>query len=418
MPFPQPAWLLPEHIADILPPQAQKIEALRRRLLDQFQSYGYELVAPPLLEYIESLSSGAGQDLEGCTFKLVDQLSGRILGLRADMTPQISRIDAHVLNRAGISRLCYAASVVQTHPAGLFSTREPYQVGAELYGYAGLEADAEIQQLLVESLAIAGLKPVRLEISHAAIVPALLASAPQAPALENALFEALAAKDLPRVQSLSASLPADLRKSLLALPTLYGEVNVLQQARAILPTSPEITRALDDLTQLTCFAQSLPDVDVMIDLADLRGYRYHSGVMFSAYIEGIANAVVRGGRYDNVGALYGRARAATGFSLDLREITRHLPSEAKKYAIRAPWPTLQSTVPPSNAVKTAESSPGVALPQPPDLQATITALRAAGEIVIQGPPTQEPDHGHGHGRRFICDRELIEQDGHWQVKRI
>ncbi len=413
MPASQPAWLLPEYIADILPPQAQRMETLHRQLLDCYQSYGYELVAPPLLEYLESLSVGAGQDVEGRTFKLVDQLSGRTLGLRADITPQISRIDAHVLNRTGISRLCYVASVVHTEPEGLFSTREPYQIGAELYGYAGLEADIEIQQLLVKSLTIAGLKSIRLDLCHAAILPALLADGPQIPGLESALLEALAAKDLSRVDQLSSPLPAALRNSLLILPKLYGEVaTVLEQAKAALPTSPIILRALDDLEQLAHCAQHWPDVEVMIDLADLRGYRYHNGVMFSAYTDGIANAVVRGGRYDKVGAQYGRARPATGFSLDLREITRHFPTEAQKRAIYAPWPALPTVTDHQKESHTLASSSTSS--RTPTLQEVVAALREAGEIVIQGPLQQDMDCNS----EFLYDRRLVEQDGHWHIQKL
>lgn len=377
-------WLLPENIADMLPSEARKLEELRRTLLDRFRLYGYELVMPPMLEYLDSLLANAGDDLNLRTFKLVDQLSGRTMGLRADITPQVSRIDAHLLNRAGVTRLCYAGSVLQTRPRGLHATREPFQLGAEIYGHAGLEADLEIQQLLLDTLALAGLKRVRLDLSHAGVLPALLANEPKAAELAYPLFAALAAKDVPTLNDLTAALAEPLRGALRALPMLYGDVSVLDAARATLPALPAIAQALDELAFL---ARQVQGAEVMIDLADLRGYEYHSGVMFSAYVDGVPNAIAQGGRYDKVGEVYGRARAATGFSLDLREIVRISPIEARSQAILAPW------------------NDDVALRQ------KVAALRDAGEIVIQALP------GHDHtGDEFACDRVLVEEGGNWMVR--
>ena len=303
-------WLLPESIADVLPSEARKIEELRRRMLDLFRTYGYELVMPPMLEYIESLLSGTGHDLDLKTFKLVDQLSGRTIGLRADITPQVARIDAHLLNRAGVTRLCYAGSVLHTRPSGFHVTREPLQIGAEIYGHAGLEADLEIQDLMLAALSAAGLADVRLDLCHVGVVAALLEQSPVAASAQDELFTALASKDVPALRDITASLPAAQRDAINLLPSLYGGVDVLVRARTELPALPAIGRALDDLATL---AERAGGATVNIDLADLRGYHYHSGVMFTAYVAGVPNAVARGGRYDKVGEAFGRARPATGF---------------------------------------------------------------------------------------------------------
>jgi ATP phosphoribosyltransferase regulatory subunit len=377
-------WLLPENIADVLPSEARKIEELRRRLLDRFRSYGYELVMPPMLEYIESLLTSGGSDLNLRTFKLVDQLSGRTLGLRADITPQVSRIDAHLLNRQGVTRLCYAGNVLHTRPRGLHATREQIQIGAEIYGHAGLEADLEIQQLMLDSLRLAGLTRVRLDLCHAGVLAALLDLEPAAAALGEALFAALAAKDVPRLNELTEKLGDVPREALRALPSLYGDASVLDIARTRLPNLPVIARALDDLAFLAARAEG---AELMIDLADLRGYAYHSGVMFSAYVDGVPNAVARGGRYDDVGQAYGRARPATGFSLDLREVARISPIDARGSAILAPW---------------KHEEP---------LLAAVARLRDAGEVVIQALP------GHDHVLdEFAFDRVLVERDGTWVVE--
>ncbi len=377
-------WLLPENIADVLPSEARKIEELRRALLDRFRAYGYEMVMPPLLEYIESLLTSGGSDLNLRTFKLVDQLSGRTLGLRADTTPQVARIDAHLLNRQGVTRLCYAGSVLHTRPRGLHATREQVQIGAELYGHAGLEADAEIQQLMLDVLRLAGFDSVRLDLCHAGVLAALFERDPGAAAIGEALYEVLASKDVARLAVLTRDLSAPVGDALRALPALYGDASVLEEARQRLPAWPEITRALDDLAFL---AAQVEGIEVTVDLADLRGYAYHSGVMFSAYVDGVPNAVARGGRYDHVGQAYGRARPATGFSLDLREVARISPIEARSSAILAPWKHDDA------------------------LRASVAALRDAGEVVIQALP------GHEHDLdEFACDRVLVERDGAWIVE--
>ncbi|AKJ67419.1 ATP phosphoribosyltransferase regulatory subunit [Pandoraea thiooxydans] len=378
-----PNWLLPENIADVLPSEARKIEELRRAMLDRFRAYGYELVMPPLLEYTDSLFTGTGHDLDLRTFKLVDQMSGRTMGLRADITPQVARIDAHLLNRTGVTRLCYAGSVLLTRPRGLLTTREPLQIGAEIFGHASIEADLEIQELLLFCLRQSGLKQVRLDLCHAGVLEALLESVPKAEALESALFGVLAAKDVPQLEAITASLPSPVRDALRALPHLYGDVGILDEARRRLPAHPKLHAALDDLAFL---AGQGGDATVTVDLADLRGYQYHSGVMFSAYVDGVPNAIALGGRYDKVGQAFGRVRPATGFSMDLREVAGVSPVEARSNAILAPWS------------------------QSPGLREAIATLRQAGEVVIQALPGHETDL-----EEFACDRALIERDGAWQV---
>ena len=382
-----PNWLLPENIADVLPSEARKIEDLRRKMLDTFRLYGYELVMPPLLEYVESLLAGAGQDTELRTFKVVDQLSGRLLGLRADMTTQVARIDAHLLNRDTVTRLCYAGSVLHTRPSGLHATREPIQIGCEIYGHAGLEADAEIQELALGSLALAGFDDVRLDLCHVGILRALLADDPAARRDETRLIGLLRAKDAPGLDEFTQNYAPSTRKALLALPHLYGDVEVLGKAKEELPALPGITRALAELAALA--ASAIGRAEVAIDLADLRGYQYESGAMFALYVPGLPNAVARGGRYDHVGEAFGRARPAAGFSLDLRELARLLPTAERKHSIRAPW---------GNA---------------PELKEKIADLRKAGEVVIQSMP------GHDNVQdEFECDRVLVLENGNWILKNL
>jgi ATP phosphoribosyltransferase regulatory subunit len=379
-----PHWVLPENIADILPSEARKIEELRRLMLDKFRVYGYELVMPPMLEYLESLLTGAGQDTNLRTFKLVDQLSGRTMGVRADMTTQVARIDAHLLNRSAITRLCYAGSVLRTLPTGLHATREPFQIGAEIYGHAGLEADAEIQELALASLILAGISQIRLDLCHVGVLRALVANDAQARNQQAELFALLGAKDVSGLRDAAVNFDPVTRTGLLALPTLYGDASILAEARRVLPQIPGIQDALNELEVLVKLAGS---ANVTIDLADLRGYHYHSGVMFALYVPGLPNAVARGGRYDHVGEAFGRARPATGFSMDLRELARLLPMSKRKYAIYAPWNT--------DAV----------------LQAKIAAWRQNGEIVIQSLPGQETVPAE-----FDCDRIVVYENEHWILK--
>ena len=382
------AWLLPEHIADVLPSQARHIEELRRGLLDVARGYGCELVMPPLLEHIESLLSGTGQALDLKTFKLVDQLSGRTLGVRADSTPQVARIDAHLLNRVGVTRLCYCGPVLHARPSGLQSTREPLQFGAEIYGHAGVEADLEVQDLALDCLARAGVGGAVLDLADARIVRGVLAGSLLAADRLRAIYDALAAKDTPALRELARPLDRELREALCALPSLYGGDEVLELARRRLPSRPLIAAALDDLQRLAGHARRThPEVRVGFDLADLGGYAYYSGARFAVYATGSSDAVMRGGRYDEVGAVFGRTRPAVGFSLDLKEIAELVSAPGPRPAIRAPW---------------AEDE---------GLRHAVRRLREQGEIVVCVMP------GHGHeGDEFDCDRELVAQDGRWTVR--
>jgi len=309
-------WLLPEYIEDILPAEAARIEQLRRKILDLFFKHDYELVMPPLLEYMDSLLTGTGHDLELRTFKVVDQLSGRMMGLRADITPQVARIDAHLLNRKGVTRLCYCGSVLHTRPASPGATREPIQIGAERYGDAGVEADLEILRLLCKALQLARVRNARIAIGHVAVFRSLARAAQAGPELEAQLFEALQRKDVPELRNLSRALEAKVRSAILLLPELYGGAEILAAAEKELPRLAGLTGALATLRRLAR-ACKLP---VSFDLAELRGYHYHSGVVLDAYCDGVTGAVARGGRYDEVGKAFGRARPATGFSIYLRSL--------------------------------------------------------------------------------------------------
>lgn len=377
-------WLLPEAIEDLLPAEAAQVEHLRRRLLDEFARHGYQLVAPPLLEFAEALLSGSASDLDLRTFKLVDQLSGRTLALRADITPQVSRIDAHLLNRAGVTRLCYCGSAVHTRPAGLLATREPLQIGAELYGHAGLEADHEVIRLLAASLRLAALPPSRIDVGHVGIFRALVAAADVSPETEQQIFAALQAKDVPALEVLADGFPDEIAAGLRLLPEMYGGTEILAAAQARLPALPAIRGALDDLSRL---ARESADLPLSFDLADLRGYHYHSGVVFAAYCDDSPAAIALGGRYDSIGARYGRARPATGFSLDLRTLARLSAPVAAVGAILAPWP--------EDAVAQAE----------------VERLRAAGETVVAGLPGHE-----GSWREAGCDRRLVRRDDQWIIE--
>jgi ATP phosphoribosyltransferase regulatory subunit len=381
-----PNWLLPEYIQDMLPEEAWRVEAMRAQFLELMRTHGYELVAPPLLEYAESLLIDGSDDMDLRSFKLVDQLSGRTLALRADITPQVARIDAHLLNRQGIARLCYAGSVLHTQPVGLTRTRELLQIGAELYGHSGLESDLEIQRLMLQALALLGVEGVHLDLGHVGVFRALVNHAGLHRELENALFAALQNKDRATLQSLVQPLDAGLRDALLALTSLYGDcADVLARARRVLPAYPAVVAALDDLDSVSAALKPLV-AHVGIDLADLRGYHYHSGMVFAAYHAGSHDAIALGGRYDDLGRSFGRARAATGFSMDLRQLYRLLPVQMPRAGIRAP--------------ASADAA----------LRDRIAQLRAAGEAVVVDLLGDAALRGE-----LQCDRELVLRDGKWQV---
>ena len=379
------SWQLPDQIADVLPSEARHIEEIRRLWLDTARGYGYELVMPPLLEHIESLLTGTGEALDLQTFKLVDQLSGRTLGLRADTTPQVARIDAHLLNRRGVVRLCYCGPVLHTRANRPHATREPLQLGAEIYGHAGLEADLEAQLLAMQGLKASGIKDLNVDMADVRIVNSLLHGATIPAAILSQIHVALACKDAAELHSLTASvkdLPAASREGLQNLLQLYGDGKVLDEAEKALQPNKDMHKALQNLKWLASHVEA--HAKVSFDLADLRGYAYYSGTRFAIYGQGCE--LVRGGRYDEVGAVFGRNRPAAGFSLDLKELVSVLPPRPLKAAVRAPW---------------AENF---------KLSAAIAKLRAAGDTVVCVLP------GHEHEvNEFDCDRELTHSNGQWTV---
>jgi ATP phosphoribosyltransferase regulatory subunit len=379
-------WLLPEYVEDMLPDEAWHVEQMRAQFLGLLRKSGYQLVVPPLLEYAESLLIDGSDDMDLRSFKLVDQLSGRTLALRADITPQVARIDAHLLNRQGVARLCYAGSVLHTQPIGLTRTRELLQIGAELYGHGGLESDLEIQQLMLQSLALLGINNVHLDLGHVGVFRALVGHAGLDRELEGELFAALQGKDGAVLQTLTQSMEATLCDAMRALPKLYGNcAEVLVKARKLLPDYPGIGAALDDLQSVSAALQPLVS-SIGIDLADLRGYHYHSGMVFAAYHSGSHDAVALGGRYDDLGKSFGRARAATGFSMDLRQLYRLLPPQAARSGICAP--------------RSGDAA----------LRDKIVQLRAAGEMVVVDLLGDAALRGE-----LQCDRELVLRNGVWQV---
>ena len=380
------AWVLPDHIADVLPSDARHIEELRRDLLDTARCYGYELVMPPLLEHIQSLLTGAGVALDLQTFKLVDQLSGRMMGLRADSTPQVARIDAHLLNRSGVTRLCYCGPVLHTRPSAPHATREPLQFGAEIYGHAGLEADIEVLTLALDCLKAAKVQAPSIDLADARLVKAMLSGVSVNAAELANLYAALAAKDSPELITLTQHMPAEVRQGLLALVQLYGDDHVLIEAEKVLQPLPAVREALLSLKQL---ANHLQGVQVTFDLADLRGYAYYTGARFAIYAPAGSDALVRGGRYDEVGAVFGRNRPAAGFSLDLKALVAAVQPRPLQVAIRAPW---------RDDIALADA---------------IAALRKRGEIVMRVLPGHESEVDEFH-----CDRKLIEVAGQWVVQAI
>jgi ATP phosphoribosyltransferase regulatory subunit len=381
-------WLLPEYIEDVLPAEATRLEHYRRKLLDLFRVHGYQYVIPPMLEYVESLLTGTGHDLDLATFKVVDQLTGRLMGLRADTTPQAARIDAHMLNHQGVSRLCYAGTVLRTHPDGLARTREPLQLGAELFGHAGIESDIEVQQLMIKALQLLGMETLFVDVSHVAVFASLVAQAGLNANQEQDIQSALQSKDAVKVQSLVSALPEKLQAAFLALTQLNGGVEVLDRARKVLPLTAEITQALDDMQAVAIQLQSA-QVQITFDLSELRGYHYHSGMVFAAYAKGYAGPIALGGRYDEVGSAFGRARPATGFSLDLRGAMLALGPAEQAQVIIAP------------------------AGNQPDLIHAIEQLRNEGQIVIQLLPNAPV-----HAQELNATRQLVQVAGLWQVSAI
>ncbi len=380
------AWVLPDHIADVLPSEARHIEELRRDLLDMARCYGFELVMPPLLAHLESLLSGSGEALNLQTFKLVDQLSGRMLGLRADTTPQVARIDAHLLNRSGVTRLCYCGPVLHTRPDAPHATREPLQFGAEIYGHAGPEADVEILALARDCLRVARVTSPSIDLADARLVRSLLSGVSLTAIQLSELYAALSSKDAAQLLALSVGFPTAVREALLVLPKLYGDKQVLDEAERVLPSLPGVSESLRGLRLLS---EQLQGMDVTFDLADIPGYAYYTGACFAIYAPGVSDTLARGGRYDEVGAVFGRNRPAAGFSLDLKALVAAVAPRPLQGAIRAPWCEDQT------------------------LSQAIASLRSRGEIVVCALPGHNSDVDE-----FMCDRELIEVAGQWVVQSV
>jgi len=386
-------WLLPDGVKEILPPEARQIESLRRSLLDLFDSWGYDLVMPPMVEYLESLLTGTGNDLGLSTFKVTDQLTGRMMGLRADTTPQVARIDAHSLNHRSPTRLCYANSVLHTVPATLQAGRSPLQIGAELYGHAGVESDLEVVGLMLAALVAGGVERVTLDLGHVGIYRALVAQAQLSGDDEAELFRLLQGKAMTELAELLARLPVteQQRARLQVLSTLSGDRSVLARARTLLAGDPAIDSALAALERVADeVAVLFPAVTLYFDLAELRGYNYHTGLVFAAYVAGYGQAVAKGGRYDEIGRVFGRARPATGFSADLKVIV-----ELSSAAVD----------PVGGILAPAEGSVA--------LGAAIGELRAAGERVVCALPGAEADAAD-----MGCNRKLVQVDGKWRVATV
>lgn len=386
-------WLLPDGVEELLPPQAAVIEDMRRRLIDLFQRWGYELIIPPLIEYLDSLLTGAGHDLDLQTFKITDQLTGRLMGVRADMTPQSARIDARrAAGRPGsINRLCYIGSVLHTTPANMLTSRTPIQAGCELFGQGDISADIEILSLMVESLNAMGIAAIHVDLAHVSLYRVLIARAGLSGSLETQLFDALKRRAIPEIDEFVNLHVADARVAdmLRQLPRLAGGRDTLARARTSFAGEPDILAALDAMEQVAdAVAARYPDVRFHFDFCELRGYNYHTGLVFAAYTSGYGQALAQGGRYDGAGAVFGESRPATGFSLDVKALhqfsTVSLDAPAK--AILAP------------------------AGQDPELWRRIQQLRRS-EIVIQLLPGQE--------RSTVldrCDRELVWLEGEWRLQ--
>lgn len=387
-------WLLPEGIEDLLPTQAEIVEGMRRKLLDLFHVHGYELVIPPLIEFVDSLQVGTGNDLQLQTFKLIDQLTGRLMGVRADMTPQVARIDAHCLKRDVPTRLCYMGTVLHTVPAGHGASRCPMQVGAELYGHSGLDSDVEVLCLMLETLQAVGVDSVYVDLGHVGIFRQLCRLAGLSAEQETVLFDALQRKARPEIAEYLAGLglAADLAAMLQALPELNGGEEVLRQARTRLAAAGnEVLAAIDALESIATMARRrMGAVEFHFDLAELRGYHYHTGAVFAAYAQGQGQAIALGGRYDQIGSAFGRARPATGFSTDLKTLLAVTVQQA--------------------AVASAIFAPA---DDDDSLFATVRSLRADGQRVVMGLAGQQ-----GSAAELGCDRMLVKQQGHWTVTKV
>ena len=388
------SWLLPEGIDEILPEEAKYLEGLRSKLLDLFACWGYDLVIPPFIDFLDSLLTGSGHDLDLQTFKLTDQMSGEMLGVRADMTPQVARIDAHNLKHEWPTRLCYVGTILHTRGDPLQKTRSPMQIGAELYGHAGKESDVEVIRLMLEMLAITGLTNVHLDLGHVGIYRALSRQAKLTEVQESELFDVLQRKARPELQGLleTYDIDADLKAMLLKLPELNGGKDTISKARSILAkANDEVKNALLDLESIAEKLTSyLPWLPISFDLAELRGYHYHTGIVFAAFVPSIGREIARGGRYDNIGGVFGRARPATGFSSDLK-----LLSSLSKQVSQAPRRELIFAPFANDSV----------------LNEKIRDLRAQQQAVVQQLPGQT-----GGAKELGCTSILVQDNQNWVVR--
>jgi len=396
MPIDEARWMLPQGIDEVPPREARVMESLRRELLDLYRAWGYELVIPPFVDFLDSLLTGTGQDLDLQTFKLTDQTSGRLLGVRADMTPQVARIDAHLLRRDTPTRLCYLGTVLHTRPDGFAGTRSPMQIGAEIYGHAGIESDIEILRLVLKTLRTAGVEGCYLDLGHVGIFRGLARQAGLSDEAEHALFDALQRKAIPEIEQMVSRLRLDatLARMLVALAELNGDDALTRAETALHAAAPEVRAAVDYLRRLAqALHRFLPEVSVHYDLGELRGYRYKTGVVFAAFAPGWGLEIARGGRYDAIGRVFGRARAAVGFSTDLKGLIRLGRGLEERYredaAVHAPWSS------------------------DPALMDLIERLRASGRRVISALP------GEDHDPRLLgCAERLVQGSSGWVVEEI
>jgi len=383
-------WLLPDGVEDILPPLAGQIESLRRDVMDTCQRWGYQLVIPPLIEYLESLFTGTGHDLELQTFKLTDQLTGRMMGVRADMTPQAARIDAHTLGDEGITRLCYAGHVLHTRPQHMLTGRTPIQAGCELFGSTSEAADLEVISLMLEALRVSGLRRVHLDLAHVSIYESLITEAGFDRNTEEAVFDAMARKSVPELDRLLGGCePGSAGARLRELARVSGGVDALAAARRILGgASSALDAALEQLARVVeMLERDYPEVSLGFDFCELRGYNYHTGLVFAAYVPGHGDSVAKGGRYDAIGSDFGRARPATGFSLDIRALVALGERAYNRFG--AIWaPAVEDTA----------------------LESVISGLRMT-ETVIRALPEDTDANPAARG----CDRQLVKRDGKWVV---
>ncbi|WP_165855465.1 ATP phosphoribosyltransferase regulatory subunit [Marinobacter sp. JSM 1782161] len=387
-------WLLPDGVEDILPPLAGRIESLRRELMDTYQRWGFQLVIPPLIEYLESLFTGTGNDLALQTFKLTDQLTGRMMGVRADMTPQAARIDAHTLRQDGVTRLCYAGHVLHTRPQHMLTGRTPIQAGCELFGSATAAADEEVIRLMLETLRIAGIPKVHLDLAHVAIYQSLISDADLDRDTERAIFDAMRRKSIPELDELLGdSQDGTPAARLRALARLSGGVEVLDEARTVLSGASEaVLHALDELTRMAdALAVAFPEVELGFDFCELRGYNYHTGLVFAAYAPGHGQAVAQGGRYDAIGRDFGRPRPATGFSADVRALVA-LGQRADRGERDVIWAPVSDD---------------------PELATAVAELRRT-ETVLQALPDDSDASPAARG----CRRQLVKRDGQWVVESL